>query len=491
MPNINKLKREIELKKELFKIKARNKLINFITYTDSEYDPQWFHKIACDYIDKLQKREIKKLIILQSYQTGKSTISSINAPAYLLGKDPNEKIIIGSYNKSKATDFVKKVKRKVKSDEYKELFPNTKVEGSDTDEFFEVNGGTGYVKSAGMDSGVTGFTASCVIIDDPLKGRSEANSKTIRDKTWNTYNDDFRTRLDNNGIILMLFTRWHINDFAGRLFNPNDDDYNEQEASEWTVLIFQALKEKELPLKQAVIVDDPREIDESIWEEKHSAEKFKQRRITNPAGFASLNQQNPIISGGNKIKDEWWIIKNESELPFNSNLIACDFFIDGAFTDKTTNDETALLSCYYNKAEDKLYIFNCQGVRKELYEFLPYFKQYTLANRYKRTSSIFIELKASGQPMKSMLSKLEFGGFNCRGIDNKAVSLGKMNRVENAEPFIASGKVVLVKGSWNKSFIDQCSAFPNGVHDDMVDVLTYAIHHYLIKTGTNGVSYEN
>ena len=492
MSNLELLSKELELLKKLHKIKAQKELINFITYTDEKYDAQWFQKTVCDYVDKLANREIKKLMIFMPPQHSKSTISSINFPAFLLGKNPNEKIILGCYNKSKATDFVKKSKRVIKSQAYSELFPNTKIQGSDTDEFYEVNNGTGYVKSAGMDSGVTGFTASCIIIDDPLKGRNEANSKTIRDKTWGTFIDDFQTRQDNNSITLLLFTRWHMDDFGGRILDKNNEHYNEEEAKEWTILIFQALKEENLPIIQAEKIDDPREIDEALWEKKHSSKKYKRRRIANPTGFASLDQQRPSPEDGNKIKKEWWIIKNESELPFNLKNITADFFIDGAFTEKTENDETGLGSFYFDKSNNILYVLNISGIRKELYELLEYFKEYANQNHRKVKSSVYIELKASGHPLKSMLSKNQYGGFNTREIPNKTVLLGKYNRVENSEPFISSGKVVLLKGSWNKSFIDQCSTFPNGIHDDLVDIVSYAIHKYFI-TGRDkvSISYED
>lgn len=483
---------ELKLYKQLHKIKAKKELINFITYTDEKYDAQWFQKIMCEQVDKLSRREIKKLIILTSPQHGKSTISSINFPAYLLGKNPNEKIILGSYNKSKATDFVKKTKRLVKSEKYRELYPNTKVIGSDTDDFFEINDGQGYMKSAGMDSGVTGFTATCIIIDDPLKGRNEANSKTIRDKTWDTFQDDFKTRLDNNGIILAVFTNWHEDSFFGRLFDEKNEHFNQDEANEWTVVILQALKEEKKVSKYQIDIDDPRKIDEALWEKKHSAKKYIRRRIANPTGFASLDQQRPSPEEGNKIKKEWWIIKNESELPFNLKTITADFFIEGAFTEKTENDETGLGSFYFDKSNNILYVLNISGIRKELYELLDYFKEYANQNYRKVKSSVYIELKASGHPLKSMLSKNQYGGFNTREIPNKTVLLGKYNRVENSEPFIASGKVILLKGGWNKSFIDQCSTFPNGVHDDLVDIVCYAIHKYFI-TGRDksSVSYED
>lgn len=485
-----KIKR-LRLKKLADKRNAKAGFGKFVQYTKEDYSMQWFHEIVCKYLDKLASREIKKLMIFMPPQHGKTELSSRRFPAYLLGKDPNEKLILSSYNMTKASEFVTDCNRIMQEQEYKELFPGTKLSGKQTNQYFEVNDGKGFLKGAGMDSGVTGTTASGIIIDDPFKGRNEANSENTRNKIWNTYSDDFQTRLNNDSFQLMLFTRWHEDDLAGRILDPENEHYDEEESKEWTVIAFSALKEEGKPLECALDYDDPREYDEALWEERHSKAKYVKRRRINPTGFASLDQQRPSALEGNKILREWFEIQKLSELPFNPQMIAPDYFIDGAFTDQTQNDETALMSCYFYKPLQKLYIFNCIGVRKELHELLGFFKDYAKSNYRARTSSVHIELKASGHPLKSMLSKFEYGGFNCRGIPNKVVGLGKFNRVENAEPFLASGKIVLVQGGWNQRFIDQCATFPNATHDDMVDDLTYAIHHYFIKGEGKGVEYDN
>lgn len=484
---------KIELLKLLEERRVRTGRTNFkefVLFTKEDYSMEWFHSIVCHYLELLSDRHIKKLMIFMPPQHGKTELSSRRFPAYLLGKNPKEKIILGSYNSTKASEFVVDCNRIMKSDEYKSLYPKTELDGKDTEIYFEVNKGSGYLKGAGMDSGVTGTTASCYIIDDPFKGRITANSQNTRDKVWMTLNDDFKTRIDNNGIELMLFTRWHEDDIAGRLLNENSEFFDEEERSEWIILSFPALKEEKQFYSSAIDYDDPREIDEALWESKHSKSKYIKRRRMNPTGFASLDQQRPSAEEGNKIRREWFVIKKKKELPFNPSTVKVDYFIDGAFTENTQNDETGLLACHYHKQTDELYIFNCSGIRKELYELLPYFKSYVKSNFYSPTSSIYIELKASGHPLKSMLSKVEYGGFNARGINSKVVGLGKYNRVENSEPFIASGKVILIEGGWNATFLDQCASFPNGVHDDMVDVLTYAVHKYLIKKSSGGVSYE-
>lgn len=482
--------------------KGRKNLEGFVQFTKRDYDFQWFQREICRALDKLERGEIKKLMIFIPPQHGKSELSSRRFPAYVLGRNPNKKIAVCSYSSTLAQSFNRSMQMIMDDTSYTMLFPKTYINSSRVSngttngklrntEMFEIIEGTGFVKTVGIGGALTGTPVDLGIIDDPFKDRSEANSKVIRDKVWNWYQDVFCTRLHNDSQQLLLFTRWHEDDLAGRLTDPKNEYYDENEAKEWTIIALPALKEETPPHPMAIDIGDPREIDEALWESRHSAEKYRKRRKTNPTGFQSLDQQRPTAQEGNKIRREWFVIKKLSELPFDPNQVPADFIIDGAFTDKTKNDETALMSCYHHKATDTLYVFNCIGVRKELYELLKFFKPYVKSNYYKPQSSVYIELKASGEPLKSMLSKVEHGGFNTRPINNKVVALGKFNRVENAEPFLASGKVVLVEGSWNKPFIDQCASFPNGAHDDMVDDLTYAIHKYFIKKDSNGVSYES
>lgn len=481
---------ELRRRRKIERQEARGKFKRFVMYTKHDYTFKWFHDIISIYLDKLVSRDIKKLMVFMPPQHGKTELSSRRFPPYVLGRNPNEKLILGSYNSTKAEEFLKDCKRIMQSKEYQEVFPEIKLNGVLKADLIEVNKGSGFIKSAGMDSGVTGTPATGIIIDDPFKGRNEANSEAIRKRVWASYNDDFLTRLDNNYFILMLFTRWHADDIAGRILDRENEHFDEKESSEWVVLVFQALKEEVLPIEQAIEYEDPREIDGALWEEKHAREKYVTRRRTNPTGFNSLDQQRPSALEGNKILREWFEIKNEKELPFSIQNITPNFIIDGAFTESTKNDETALLTYYFDAVKGVLYILNCIGIRKELYQFLPFFKEYATQNGRKANSTVWIEPKASGKPMKSMLSKMEYGLFNCREIPNNFVELGKWNRVENSESFLASGKVVLLAGSWNKRFIDQCATFPNAKNDDMVDDLTYSILLNFMKPNNNYVTYK-
>ncbi len=460
---------------------SRLKVAAFAQYMEPTHELQWFHILVYSYLQKWIDKDIRKLAIFLPPQHGKSTMSSMVSPAFILGQKPKAKVVCASYNGSVSSNFNRQAQDIIGSPRYKKVFPNTILPeaGIDMDNelrnahYFETVGHKGFYKAVGVGGSLTGTTVEYGIIDDPIKDRKEANSVTYRNNLWDWYNDVWRTRLNNESCELMLFTRWHEDDLAGRMFDPTNEHYDAERAKEWTVIVLPALKEDDKPIKMAIDVDDPREVGEALWESKHSRANHEQDQRTNPYTFASLKQQRPAPLEGGLIKKDWFIIKGENEVPFNPEDIPMNFLIDGAFTDKTTNDPTAQMA--YRVHKGIIYIYNCFPVRKQLNDYLPFARGFLMANHYDLRSKLKIEYKASGPSLFSMLRQEEYGGFNCQRINDVHVSWGKMVRGEYATPSLASGKVVLIQGAWNQEFIKQCCTFPNDVHDDMFDLLCYSI----------------
>lgn len=475
---------------------ARTHLSRFATFVDPKIKNEWFHRVVYEILDEWIDGKEKKVAIFMPPQHGKSTMSSITTPAMILGKKPDAKIAVCSYSDKLASKFNRGCQDIIDSENYKEIFPSTVLPAKGVEitnelrnnTYFETIKHKGFFKAVSVQGTLTGDALDYGIIDDPIKDRKQANSQTYRDNLWSWFNDVFLTRMHNDSRVLMLFTRWHQDDLAGRLFDPKNENYDEEEAKEWTIVCLQALKEDKTPFPTAKDVPDPRSLGEALWESKHSQFKHEKTKRTTPVTHASLNQQRPSPAEGNKIMREWFNIIRENELPFNPKNVKKDFWIDGAFTDKTENDESAQMAC--SMFGGNLYIFNCVGVRKELNEYLKFIRPWLKSMGYDGRSSVWIELKASGWGFYSMLKSREYGNHNCRKINSKTVAAGKMNRVENAQPTLASGKVFLVMGSWIPAFVDQCATFPNDLHDDMVDVLGYAIDEYFISSGTVEVSYS-
>ena len=472
------LVKEYKLLKELHRRQSRKSLSKFITFNKVDYDMQWFQKLICDKLDALLDGTLgkKKLMIFVPPQHGKSEISSRQFPAYVLGKNPKTKIALCSYSSDLASGFNRNIQQIIDTEDYESIFPDTRLNSSNvsTDvsrgvlrnsNIFEIVKHRGFLKSVGVGGGLTGTPVDLGIIDDPFKDRQEARSQTMRDKVWSWYEDVFSSRLHNDSIQLLLFTRWHEDDIAGRLL--------EREADEWEVVAIPCLKEETSPLKEAVEINDPRQVDEALWEQKHSAKRIKKIRQFSPITFNSLYQQRPTAQEGNMMKIDWF----ETVVNFNPNNYKFEIYVDGAYTNKTNNDPTAILHIAYNKNE--IIIINSTTVRMELFELLEYFPKYCEVQGFdKRRGKVWIEPKASGKSLRSMFQK---NGFNAIEIPNKQVSAGKISRVEDSAPSIQGGKVKVVKGAWNNSFFEEVAGFPNAKHDDQVDNLCYAVIEHFIS----------
>jgi predicted phage terminase large subunit-like protein len=495
-------KEVLELLHERKKQLSRTRFSNFVRFTFEGYSMQWFHKTICDYLDKLLNGDIKKLMIFVPPQHGKSELSSRRFPAYALGKNPDEKIAVCSYGADLASTFNRSIQMIIDDPNYNKLFPDTQLNSKRVSTetkngvlrnstMFEIVDHKGYLRTVGVGGGLTGITVDLGIIDDPFKDRMDANSITIRNRVWAWYKDVFETRLHNESRQLMLFTRWHEDDIAGRILDPNNPFYDKKEASEWTVIAIPAIKEAIKPLQCAIdLKEDKRVLGQALWENKHSRAKYEKMKRINPTGYASLAQQRPAPLEGSMILKEWFNILKPNELPFNMDNVVWDLWIDGAWTKKETDkkkkqndpDETAVSYVYFDNKNKNLYIRCINGVKKEIKELIRYLDGHALLNGASSRSKVFIEMKASGFAIKPLLHDK---GYNTMRIDNKLVRLGKYNRVEQIEPFLASGRIFLIQdnrnSNWIPQFLEQCISFPNAAHDDLVDVLCYPILHYFVK----------
>lgn len=473
---------------------ARGDLVTFAALMNLEYDIQWFHRRIYEYLQRWVEKKIRKLAIFMPPQHGKSTMSSIITPAYILGMNPRAKVVCASYNQIVSSKFNRLTQDIMNQPLYRYAFPKTVLPASGiirnnelkNATYFETVGNKGFYRSVGVGGSLTGTTIEYGVIDDPIKDRLEANSKTYRERLWEWYIDVWSTRMNNESCELMLFTRWHEDDLAGRLFDKTNPCYDEKRANKWTVIVLPALKEDApSPIAQSIEIGDRRKEGEALWPSFHSRESHEEDKRNNPYTFASLKQQRPSPLEGGLFKRNWFNVIKESELPFNPKdefePVPVHFMIDGAFTDKTTNDPTAQIAYYV--WEGSLYIKNCVPVNMALNEYLKFIREWLEQNDYGLGSHVRVEYKSSGPALLSLLKKEEYGGFNVSRINDRHVSWGKMTRGEYATPGIAAGKVYVIQGSWNEAFIKQCITFPNDVHDDMYDCLCYAVLQEIQKAG--------
>ena len=306
---------------EIIKLGARMKLICFARYVKHDFVSMPFHRVYYEVLDRFAHGKIRKLIIQQPPQHGKTEGSSRMLPAFIEGLNPNTKICIGSYSQTIARDFNRDVQRIIDSDEYKELFPDTQLNQGNNgvyqrnSDVIEFVGHRGSLRVVGRGGSLTSRTVDISILDDVYKDYAEGNSPVIREAAWKWYTTVVRTRLHNKSQELIVFTRWHEDDLIGRIEQSGEQivdaktwhDVETVPDGAWLRINFEALKTGE-PTEL-----DPRKEGEALWEGRHSRAKLETQRELDPVQFNCLFQGNPGGSEGRLYqpfktyidKDDW------------------------------------------------------------------------------------------------------------------------------------------------------------------------------------------
>lgn len=266
--------------------RARRGLIGFTKYTNPAYVEAAHHLLIAEKLEQVERGDIDRLMVFMPPRHGKSELASRKFPARYLGKHPTRQIIAASYNSDLATDFGRDVRNLVASPEYGEIFPGVtlRVDSKAADRMNTNHGGV-YI-AAGVGTATTGRGAHLGIIDDPFKDRQDADSEKQREAVWNWYRSTFFTRLMPGGAIVLIQTRWHEDDLAGRLLAQ---DGRVEDGGEWTVL--------ELP----AIWDG-----KALWPEWYDLAALDRiRRTIGPREWSALYMQQPQPDEGTFFRRDW------------------------------------------------------------------------------------------------------------------------------------------------------------------------------------------
>ena len=327
-------------------------LLSFTRHTLPSFAPAPFHLAYYEVLTRFAMGEIKKLMITMPPQHGKSEGATRRLPAFVLGQDPDKRIAIVSYNAIKARKFNRELQRIMDDDRYYELFPQTLLAGQasyqeqgrrsrnyarNSDEC-EIVGYQGSFKTIGVGGSLTGEPVDMLIMDDLYKDASSAWSPVIRQNVADWYDTVASTRLHNDSQQLLVFTRWHMEDLAGRLLEQEGVYDPIENTQGWLLVSFPAIQNRP-PSEQ-----DPRAEGEPLWPERHSLEKLLEIKGRSPTVFESLYQQNPQPSQGLMYEE----FTCYTDLPSRSYSVA---YIDAA-----DSGADYLCALFYKEAEDGNYI---------------------------------------------------------------------------------------------------------------------------------------
>lgn len=267
---------------DVFYGKAAHDLTDFCIATDKNYDPQWFHEEIASALMKIERREIKRLIIEMPPRHGKSEMATIKFPAWYLGRHPDHEIITASYSSDLARKFGAQCRDLMSEPAYKLTFPQVILkQDTQAKDFWQTREGGGYM-AVGVGGPATGSGANLFLIDDPTKNAEEADSEVYREKVWDWYTHVARTRLEKDGVIVIICTRWHSDDLVGRILERETGG-----GEKWHRVTFPAIAEN---------IEKYRDPGDALWPAKYNEKALADTRyeIGERAWFCTPSET-PIV----------------------------------------------------------------------------------------------------------------------------------------------------------------------------------------------------
>lgn len=438
---------------------ARRSLTDFVDYMGFPPVNARHHQYLVRALEGVVSGECARLMVFMPPGSAKSTIASVYLPAYFLGTHSDRVVITASYNTELAKGFGRRVRRVVADPKWAALFGG-RIETSQSaaDNWATTLGGQYY--AAGMLAGITGKRADLICIDDPIKGREEADSPTIRNKVWETYKADVRTRLKPGNSIVLIMTRWHEDDLAGRIlpegYAGESGEIEARDGEMWRVISIPAVAEENDVLG--------REVGDPLWPEWWPPGFFEQEQISQgPRNWASLYQQRPAPEEGAFFERDW--IQYFDHLPKSlSRYGASDFAVTADGGDWTVHGIAAL-----DENED-MFILDWWRGQTDSGEWVEREIDMAVAHQ---TVTWFEE---SGQIIKAVGPLIDRRQRERRAYFHRQQFVSSQDKPTRAQAIrgrMAQRKVFFPRNApWVEPLVSELLTFPSGRYDDQVDVMS-------------------
>jgi predicted phage terminase large subunit-like protein len=395
------------------------------------------------HLDRITSGELRRLMLFLPPRHGKSEKVTIRYPVWRLAQDPTLRVIIGAYNQTLAERFSRKARGIAKRAGLR--LSEERATAAD----WETTEGGG-IRAVGVGSGVTGHGANAIIIDDPVKSRQEAESRAYRDRVYDWYTDDLYTRLEPNAALILIQTRWHEDDLAGRIL-ASDDGPN------WTVISLPAEAEENDPLG--------REIGEPLCPERYDTDALAdRRRVLGSYGYNALYQQRPSPPEGGIIRREW--IRHYPVRPERLDVVLQSW--DMAF--KASDDSSYVVGQLWGRSGANCYLLDQVRAHLDFPATVRAVQEFS--ERYPAASLKLVEDKANGTAVIATLRD------RLNGLVPVKADVSKEARASAVSWLFEAGNVWLPSpqaAPWINDYIDELTSFPNAAHDDQVDATTQAL----------------
>lgn len=457
-----------ELMVEAFSEKARRNLLDFCSFTYAGYRRPPHIRLMADKLEAVERGDIKRLMIFIPPRHGKSELASIRFPAWALGRNPNRRIIETSYGADLAQTFSRKVRDVVEDrSRFGVVFPDVMTkQDSRSVEAWDLALARGGMFAAGVGGAMTGYGADILIIDDPVKNKEEAESESHREKVWDWYRSVARTRLEPGAAIIVMMTRWHQEDLAGKILKESGE--------EWEVVNLPAVyKEQENLDEHGVPRPDPlgRKDGEALWPGKYDSKALAATETSSGSRvWAALYQGRPKDPKSHRIQREW--IRWYDELP--AGELRRGGGLDTATSKKSKADKMSLVDAVRDK-DGFIYVDDVFLERVSLAAFYEYVCN---QHKVKKYAKIHIESNNAGEAVKQGIEEKGKTTATYPPVEAVPTSTDKVVRVSEFEHLIENGTVRFRRGNAKVAkLVDHLVDFTgaDGDEDDDVDALGFAI----------------
>ncbi|RHA38729.1 terminase [Cellulomonas rhizosphaerae] len=452
-------------------------------------EPGTIQTAALDVIDQalvdVEAGRCDRLIISMPPQEGKSTRVTKTGPLWFLLRNPNRRIVVASYAESLAMEFGRDIRGYITSNAGQDdtLDLGLRIaddNGAVTAWKLRPDLGIGGVRSVGIAGGLTGRPADVLFIDDPISNLEQAESKTYRDRAWSFWTSVGRTRLAPGAPVVLILTRWHHDDLAGRILAS-------EEGHRWRVINIPAQAEHKPERGESdVLGREPGQWmgsarrDERTGAERSPDDWERTRREVGPRVWNSLYQGRPSPDAGDLFPAEWsrystplhvvhadgscWVPGTDHEIVQSWDL---------AFKDTKSSDY--VVGQVWLRVGVDAYLLDQVRARLSFTATLAAIR--ALSAKWPQAAAKFVEDKANGPAVINALAR------QIPGLIPVEPEGSKFARAAAISPFTHSGNVHLPEPELLpnvEDLLEEAKAFPNWAHDDTVDALSQAINRLLL-----------
>jgi predicted phage terminase large subunit-like protein len=413
-------------------------------------------------LQRLERGEITRLMVFMPPGGAKSSYVSVCFPPWFMGRRRRRNVILATYAAGLGRKLGRRARSILRQPVYQEVFGvGLSPQISAADEWALTNDNE--FMAVGVRAGVTGNRADLIIVDDPIKGREEAESKLIRDKTWDEWRDSIRTRLKPGGRIVIVQTRWHEDDLAGRIL-PEDYDgatgwVDGRDGEPWYVVCIPA---------EADRADDPlgRRIGELFWPQWFPAAHWIPFR-QDPRTWASLCQQKPRPDEGSFFKRSWFHRFRLQDLPASVR-----FYVTSDYATKAGAGDYTVHAVWAVDAGLDVWLVDVWREQGTTDLWIEALIDLVLEHRARGCGPVRcigekgVIFNAIAPMLKRRMSERK-ALFRTELMSSQGGD--KAERARGFQALAREGRVHVIDDMAGDVFLEELAAFPAGKHDDQVD----------------------